>query len=130
MLWSVIAVIVVVSTLAVPVLSRADDPARPGMCEAHQRVTNGPAILWPSHGTGPHKMSGGTGASRGNPGTSTAGGITVYLLKDGKTVHHSAGPIGFAHPIQDCAAGKLELRGESESTTAPWEPLQELSQGQ
>lgn len=126
MLWSVIAVVAVISTLTFPALTRADDPARPGMCEAHQRVTHELAAHWPSSGTGVHRMSGGTGASRGNPGTSTAGGITVYKLKDGQ-IHHSTGPMGFAHPIQDCARGELGLLSVSEPASS--EPLQELSQG-
>ena len=123
MRWLCVMWILIVVTLAVPTVSRAEDPARPGMCAAHEPITNGPAILWPSTGTGPSKTSGGTGASRGNPGTSASGGLSVYIFND--KIHHSTGPIGFAHPVRDCV-GAISLSAVRELLSPH---IQELSQG-
>ena len=123
MRWSCVTRMLIVFTLAVPTVTKAEDPARPGMCAAHEPITNGQAILWPSNGTGPHKTSGGTGASRGNPGTSASGGLSVYVLND--TIYHSTGPIGFAHSVRDCV-GAIRLRAVREFLSPH---IQELSQG-
>ncbi|HTY78100.1 MAG TPA: hypothetical protein VMI34_09810 [Candidatus Bathyarchaeia archaeon] len=123
MRWSYAAPASIMIALAVPTATRAEDPARPGMCAAHERITNGPAVLWPSYGTGPNKASAGTGAYRGNPGASAAGGLTVYIMHD--KIYHSTGPLGFAHPVQDCAA--VMTLGEIRELMSP--RIQELSQG-